>query len=146
MGLIFTALCFAGFGSLSAAIRLLFALGVGRVAPRIGEVDVSHATPGADDRAAVGSRPGARFCRSFSRTTLDYQQIGRKIIMASYLLVHGAWHTGWELEPVAAAIKAAGHEPFTPTMQGNRPGDPKTIGLTEAIQSTSFSSATATAA
>jgi hypothetical protein len=27
MGLVFTALCFAGFGSLSAAVRLLFALG-----------------------------------------------------------------------------------------------------------------------
>ena len=55
--------------------------------------------------------------------------------MATYLLVHGAWHTGRELEPVAAVIQAAGHKTFTSTINGNRPGDPKTIGLTEAIQS-----------
>jgi hypothetical protein len=30
MGLVFTALCFAGFGSLSGAVRLLFALGRAR--------------------------------------------------------------------------------------------------------------------
>ena len=55
--------------------------------------------------------------------------------MGTYVLVHGAWNTGKVLEPVAAAIKEAGHEPFTPTIKGNRPGDPKTIGLSEAIQS-----------
>jgi pimeloyl-ACP methyl ester carboxylesterase len=32
-------------------------------------------------------------------------------------------------------IKAAGHKPFTPTIKGNRPGDPKTTGLAEAIDS-----------
>ena len=55
--------------------------------------------------------------------------------MATYVLVHGAWHTGKELEPAAAAIRAAGHSPFTPTIKGNRPGDPKTVGLAEAIRS-----------
>src|SRR6516164_9477067 len=55
--------------------------------------------------------------------------------MATYLLVHGAWHTGRELEPVASAMQAAGHKAFTPTIKGNRPGDPKTTGLAEAIQS-----------
>ena len=55
--------------------------------------------------------------------------------MATYVLVHGAWHTGTELEPVAAAIRAAGHQTFTPTIKGNRPGDSKTTGLGEAIQS-----------
>jgi hypothetical protein len=29
--------------------------------------------------------------------------------MGTYVLVHGAWHTGKELEPVAGAINAAGH-------------------------------------
>ena len=29
--------------------------------------------------------------------------------MATYVLVHGAWHTGKELEPTAAPIRAAGH-------------------------------------
>ena len=55
--------------------------------------------------------------------------------MGTYVLVHGAWHTGKELEPVAIPIKAAGHTVHTPTIKGNRPGDPKTVGLDEAIQS-----------
>lgn len=55
--------------------------------------------------------------------------------MSTYVLVHAAWHTGTELEPVAALIRAAGHEVFTPTLHGNRPGDAKTIGLEETIQS-----------
>jgi hypothetical protein len=29
--------------------------------------------------------------------------------MGTYVLVHGAWHTGKELETVAAPIKDAGH-------------------------------------
>jgi pimeloyl-ACP methyl ester carboxylesterase len=55
--------------------------------------------------------------------------------MATYVLVHGAWHTGAELEPTAAPIRAAGHEVHTPTIAGNRPGDAKTVGLAEAIKS-----------
>ena len=55
--------------------------------------------------------------------------------MSTYVLVHGAWHTGAELEPVAAVIRAAGHHVFTPTIKGNRPGDAKTTGPDEAIQS-----------
>ena len=55
--------------------------------------------------------------------------------MGTYVLVHGAWHTGKELEPVAIPIRAAGHTVHTPTIKGNRPGDPKTVGLDEAIQS-----------
>jgi pimeloyl-ACP methyl ester carboxylesterase len=55
--------------------------------------------------------------------------------MSTYVLVHGAWHTGAELEPVAALIRAAGHTVLTPTIAGNRPGDVKTTGLVEAIQS-----------
>ena len=55
--------------------------------------------------------------------------------MSTYVLVHGAWHTGKEFEPVAESIEAAGHKPFTPTIKGNRPQDPRNVGLTEAIQS-----------
>jgi len=55
--------------------------------------------------------------------------------MAHYVLVHGAWHTGKELEPTAVPIRAAGHKVDTPTIAGNRPGDPKTIGLNDAIKS-----------
>jgi pimeloyl-ACP methyl ester carboxylesterase len=55
--------------------------------------------------------------------------------MANYVLVHGAWHTGTELEPVAAHIRSAGHNVHIPTIRGNRSGDAKTTGLDEAIQS-----------
>ena len=55
--------------------------------------------------------------------------------MANYVLVHGAWHTGDELEGVASLIRAMGHDVHTPTIKGNRPGDSKTVGLSEAIES-----------
>jgi pimeloyl-ACP methyl ester carboxylesterase len=51
------------------------------------------------------------------------------------VLVHGAWHTGAELEATAAPIRAAGHEVHTPTIAGNKPGDKKTVGLDDAIKS-----------
>ncbi|WP_424630249.1 alpha/beta fold hydrolase [Bradyrhizobium sp. SYSU BS000235] len=55
--------------------------------------------------------------------------------MSTYVLVHAAWHTGTELEPVAALMRAAGHQVFTPTLAGNRPGDVKTTGLEEQVRS-----------
>ncbi|TXR46503.1 alpha/beta fold hydrolase [Phyllobacterium endophyticum] len=55
--------------------------------------------------------------------------------MANYVLVHGAWHTGAELQVVASLIRAMGHDVYTPTIKGNRPGDAKTVGLSEAIES-----------
>jgi pimeloyl-ACP methyl ester carboxylesterase len=55
--------------------------------------------------------------------------------MATYVLIHGAWHTGKELEPTASPIRAAGHQVHTPTIAGNRPGDPKSLGLEDAIKS-----------
>ena len=55
--------------------------------------------------------------------------------MPTYVLVHGAWHTGRELAPVAAVLEAAGHKVFTPTIKGNEVGDAKSVGLTEAIES-----------
>lgn len=55
--------------------------------------------------------------------------------MATYVLVHGAWHTGDLLEDTATPIRAAGHKVFLPTLAGNRPGDAKTVGLDAAIDS-----------
>ena len=55
--------------------------------------------------------------------------------MSIYVLIHGAWHTGDELADVARPIRAAGHKVHTPTLAGNRPGDPKTVTLKEAIHS-----------
>jgi pimeloyl-ACP methyl ester carboxylesterase len=54
----------------------------------------------------------------------------------TYVLVHGAWHTGAEMEPVAEHLRARGHTVHCPTLAGNRPGDDRaTSGLTEAVQS-----------
>jgi|HubBroStandDraft_1064217.scaffolds.fasta_scaffold166031_1 pimeloyl-ACP methyl ester carboxylesterase len=38
--------------------------------------------------------------------------------MASFVLVHGAWHGGWCYRQVAKMLRAAGHDVFTPTMTG----------------------------
>lgn len=54
----------------------------------------------------------------------------------TYVLVHGAWHTGELMEPVAERIRAHGHVVHCPTLAGNRPGDDRsTIGLEDAAQS-----------
>jgi pimeloyl-ACP methyl ester carboxylesterase len=55
--------------------------------------------------------------------------------MATYVLVHDAWHSGKDLEPAASSIREAGHRVHTPTIAGNGPGDPKTVGLDDAIRS-----------
>jgi pimeloyl-ACP methyl ester carboxylesterase len=38
--------------------------------------------------------------------------------MATFVLVHGAWHGGWCYRDAAAALRAAGHTVFTPTLSG----------------------------
>jgi pimeloyl-ACP methyl ester carboxylesterase len=38
--------------------------------------------------------------------------------MATFLLVHGAWHGGWCWADTAAELRAAGHEVHTPTSSG----------------------------
>lgn len=55
--------------------------------------------------------------------------------MATFVLVHGAWHTGELLADVAAPIRAAGHDVHTPTIAGNAPGDDRRTGLEAAISS-----------
>ena len=53
-----------------------------------------------------------------------------------YVLVHGAWHTGAQLEAVAQHMRQAGHTLHCPTLAGNRAGDDRSrIGLPEAAQS-----------
>jgi hypothetical protein len=37
------------------------------------------------------------------------QRVGEEVIVGTYVLVRGAWHSGKELEPVAMSIKADGH-------------------------------------
>ncbi len=54
----------------------------------------------------------------------------------NYVLVHGAWHTGAELEAVADHIREMGHTVHCPTLAGNRPDDDRaTTGLEDAINS-----------
>ena len=55
--------------------------------------------------------------------------------MSTFVLVHGAWHTGKEFEAVAQPIRDAGHTVHCPTVAGNNPGDDRTIGLDAAITS-----------
>jgi pimeloyl-ACP methyl ester carboxylesterase len=38
--------------------------------------------------------------------------------MATFVLVHGGWHGGWCWKEVAALLRAAGHEVWTPTLTG----------------------------
>jgi len=51
----------------------------------------------------------------------------------TYVIVHGAWHTGQEIEPAAEHIRALGHTVHCPTMAGNRPGDDRSR-LSQALQ------------
>ncbi len=38
--------------------------------------------------------------------------------MATFVLVHGAWHGGWCWKKVVPLLRKAGHEVFTPTLTG----------------------------
>src|SRR3712207_1095869 len=38
--------------------------------------------------------------------------------MATYVLVHGAWHGGWCWKRVMPLLRAAGHDVFAPTLTG----------------------------
>lgn len=54
----------------------------------------------------------------------------------TYVLVHGAWHTGAELEATAHELRERGHSAYCPTLAGNRPADERSsTGLEEAAQS-----------
>src|SRR5271154_7194367 len=54
----------------------------------------------------------------------------------TYVLVHGAWHTGAELAAVANHMRKQGHTVHCPTIAGNRSGDDRSrVGLEDAISS-----------
>jgi len=38
--------------------------------------------------------------------------------LASFVLVHGAWHGGWSFDPVAERLRAAGHTVIAPDLPG----------------------------
>ncbi len=54
----------------------------------------------------------------------------------TYVIIHGAWHTGAEMEAVANHMRENGHVVHCPTLAGNRPEDDRsTLGLNDAIES-----------
>lgn len=54
----------------------------------------------------------------------------------TYVLVHGAWHTGDLMEPTAKHMRQQGHTVHCPTLKGNNPGDDRaSVGLEDAAQS-----------
>ncbi|SFL92862.1 alpha/beta fold hydrolase [Variovorax sp. OV329] len=54
----------------------------------------------------------------------------------TYVLVHGAWHTGAELEATAEHLRKAGHTVHCPTLAGNRASDDRSrVGLKDAVDS-----------
>ena len=55
--------------------------------------------------------------------------------MTTYVIIHGAWHTGDLLAGTAAFIRKAGHEVLLPTLAGNVSNGTKNVGLSAAIQS-----------
>ena len=53
-----------------------------------------------------------------------------------YVLVHGAWHTGAEMEAVATHLREKGYTVHCPTVTGNNPNDDREkTGLEDAIGS-----------
>jgi pimeloyl-ACP methyl ester carboxylesterase len=53
-----------------------------------------------------------------------------------YVLVHGAWHTGAEMDAVAGHLRKNGHAVHCPTVAGNNKDDDRDkIGLEQAISS-----------
>src|SRR5258705_7553049 len=54
----------------------------------------------------------------------------------TFVLIHGAWHTGEDFEPIANIPRDAGHTVYCPTLRGNRPEDDRSkLGLEDAISS-----------
>src|SRR5258708_24872726 len=54
----------------------------------------------------------------------------------TFVLIHGAWHTGEDFETIANILRDAGHTVYCPTLRGNRPEDDRSkLGLEDAISS-----------
>src|SRR5262249_15229204 len=66
----------------------------------------------APPRSAPGCRGAAARAE---RATVDPQ---REREMATFVLVHGAWHGGWRWRDVAARLRRAGHDVYAPSLTG----------------------------
>src|SRR5262245_30919971 len=76
-------------------------------------------------RKAAAGRARGRECQTRpvhgrGRTAYAHRDVdlswGRSL--ATFVLVHGAWHGGWCWRRVAPLLRAAGHEVYTPTLTG----------------------------
>lgn len=52
----------------------------------------------------------------------------------TFVLVHGAWHSGDALSDVAQALRRRGHIVYTPTLLGNGPQDRRDVTLSQVIE------------
>lgn len=52
-----------------------------------------------------------------------------------FVLIHGSWHTGEHWEPVAAHLRKAGHEVYTPTVSGHGKGVDKAVNHADCVRS-----------
>src|SRR5438445_5076920 len=74
--------------------------------------------------------------RSIPPIKARFKNRGRRKMAGLYVLVHGAWHTGAEMDAVAGHLRKYGHAVHCPTVAGNNPGDDRDkIGLEQAISS-----------
>jgi pimeloyl-ACP methyl ester carboxylesterase len=60
--------------------------------------------------------PSALFFDPFPRGIIGHCRWGGYV--ATFVLVHGAWHGGWCWQRVAKLLRAWGHDVFTPTLTG----------------------------
>lgn len=51
------------------------------------------------------------------------------------VLVHGSWHDGETFGPVAAHLRHAGHEVYTPTIVGHGKDVPKNLNHADCVAS-----------
>ena len=64
------------------------------------------------------------------------ESCNKSLVPDTYVLVHGAWHTGALLEPTAQYMRKQGHIVYCPTVKGNGANDDRlNTGLEDAAQS-----------
>lgn len=53
----------------------------------------------------------------------------------NFVLLHGSWHDGAHMEPVAEALRSQGHTVATPTIAGHGKGADKSVSLEDCVDS-----------
>ena len=95
-------------------------------------------TVGAARRAPVPRGPGAAHLRGrVGGPEADHRagHAQRGESRMRFVLVHGSWHDGSLLEPVAVALRGLGHDVTTPTLAGHGPGADVNINHDDLVRS-----------